>query len=361
MKGGIPIGKIKGIKVYIHWTFFILLFWIGGSKFIEDGDLNSVASELGFILSVFACVLLHEFGHALTAARYGVKTKDITLLPIGGVARLEKMPELPIQEFYVAIMGPMVNVIIVVLLWILIQLGKGFPIAFDFEDFGENGFLVNLGFVNLSLIVFNLIPAFPMDGGRVLRSLLAMKWSREKATRIAVSIGQSIAVLFVVAGFFYNPFLILIGVFVFLGAQSELKIVQKQSAFKGVFVKNIMIRDFIVLDEHSSLKEASSALLQGYSTEFLVKSGEVIVGVVTRNQILRGFAQYESTEPISTVMTREIFYVSPDDEVSNCWLKMKAGNLQVVPVYSDSILIGILTNENITEYYAMHVAMQEFR
>ena len=223
MKGAFRIGSYRNIGVYIHWTFLILLIWVGGNSFFDGSSVNDIAKEIGFILMVFLCVLLHEFGHALSAARYGIPTKDITLLPIGGLARLEKIPEKPWHELVVAIAGPAVNVGIIIILAAVMYFGKGLPLGFDMLEMESNSLLVNLLLVNISLVVFNMIPAFPMDGGRILRSLLAMKLSKVKATKIAVRIGQVISIGFVILGWLYSPMLILIGIFIFFGAKAELK------------------------------------------------------------------------------------------------------------------------------------------
>jgi Zn-dependent protease len=227
MKGAFRIGSYRKIGVYIHWTFLLLLFWVGGSSFFDGSSWDAIFEEIGFILMVFLCVLLHEFGHALSAARYGIPTKDITLLPIGGLARLEKIPERPWHELVVAIAGPAVNVGIIIVLGVLMYFGKGLPLGMDIFSVESNSLLVNLLLVNISLVVFNMIPAFPMDGGRILRSLLAMKLSKTKATVIAVRIGQVISIGFVVFGWFYSPMLILIGIFIFMGAKAELKYIRE--------------------------------------------------------------------------------------------------------------------------------------
>ncbi len=355
MKGAFQIAKVKGIRIFIHWTFFILLLWIAFSKMNSDHSAEAVFQELVFILCVFFCVLLHELGHALTAARYHIVTRDITLLPIGGVARLERMPEEPAQELKVAIAGPLVNVAIVLVLGIFIFFGKGFPLAVDLHDLSANGLLLNLVMVNLSLIIFNMIPAFPMDGGRVLRALLAMKWPREKATRMAASLGQFIAVLFVLAGLFYNPFLILIGVFVFLGAQAEYKMTLQQSVFKNIRVKNLIIRNFTALAPSNTFQEAVDALLAGYVTDFLIVSDDQPLSFITRDEILQGYSSYGPASPIIQAGRPAEYSASEEDSLEKVWMKMVEQDLPLVPVYREGRLIGILTRENIAEFMALHV------
>ena len=212
MKGSLRVGTIAGIGVFIHWTFVLIIFYL---NFTSARASHDIQWSVLFVLSIFATVLLHELGHALAAKRYGIGTKDITLLPIGGVARLERFPEKPGQELVVAIAGPAVNIVLA----LITALITSFPDMHEMDEFlapgvNPDNFLVNFFFVNLWLALFNMIPAFPMDGGRVLRALLSFRLQRHVATRIAALTGQVIAVLFVVGGFFINPFLVLIGIFI---------------------------------------------------------------------------------------------------------------------------------------------------
>ncbi len=195
MKWSWKIGSVAGIKVYVHSTFLILLGWIAVSHWTADHSYLAVAEGVGFILAIFSCVVAHELGHALAAQQYGITTRDITLLPIGGVARLERMPDKPWEEFVVALAGPLVNVVIAAALFIGLKLG-GWLVAADSLSVTGGPFLVRLLAVNVFLVVFNLLPAFPMDGGRVLRAILAARMEYTKATQIAANIGQSMALMF---------------------------------------------------------------------------------------------------------------------------------------------------------------------
>jgi Zn-dependent protease len=219
MSWSIKFARVAGIDLKIHLTFLLFILWIGFTYFSIGG---AVAARQGilFILLLFACVLLHELGHALTAKAFGIRTTDITLLPIGGVARLERIPSEPKQELLIAIAGPAVNVVIAVLL--IFYLGQRAAMS-DFEDLHTPrvAMLSKLASVNIGLVLFNLIPAFPMDGGRILRSILAMRMNYLRATEIAARIGQALAIVFGIVGFFYNSFLIFIAFFVYMGAQQE--------------------------------------------------------------------------------------------------------------------------------------------
>lgn len=361
MKGAFQIARVKGISVFIHWTFFILFIWIAFSRLSNNGTLMEVITEITFMLGIFLCVLLHELGHALAAARYNIKTKDITLLPIGGVARLEKMPEVPLQELIVAVAGPLVNVAIVAVLAGFIFIGKGFPLAIDMRDFDSNGFLINMLIVNISLIVFNMIPAFPMDGGRVFRAILAMKWSREKATLIASKVGQGIALIFIAGGLFFNPFLILIGVFVFLGAQTEYNMIREQNVFKGRTVKQVMINRFTILPSSASYQDGVDALLSGYVTDFLVTDDQSVIGYITRDELLKGYAVNGSHSLITAGVRKIDYTVTENDPLEQVWMKMMEQDLPLVPVYKDALLTGIVSKENISEYIALHLMQAQLR
>lgn len=233
MKWSWKITTIAGIDVFIHATFLLIIGWVGLTYWQQTGTLAGTLEGIFFTLLLFGCVVLHEFGHALTARRYGIKTRDITLYPIGGVARLERMPDRPIQELWVALAGPAVNVVIAVLLfgWLIIT-GTLAPLAG--LSLSSGPFIERLLLVNVSLVLFNLIPAFPMDGGRVLRSLLALRMEYTRATQIAATIGQGLALLLGLLGLFSNPFLVFIAFFVWIGAGQEASMVQIKTALGGI-------------------------------------------------------------------------------------------------------------------------------
>lgn len=220
MKGSIKIFRFKGISLFLHWSFSLLIGYVIYLGWKDNSSFTDILSQIGFVLSVFACVALHEYGHALAAAHYGIRTLNIVMLPIGGVANLERIPENPRQELVVAAAGPLVNVILAILLSILQIIIFGFNFSFNENIFQGNSTVLNLIMVNLSLLFFNLIPAFPMDGGRMLRAILSFKIARRKATKIASIIGQFFAVIFIYLGYNGSPGLLLIGIFVFMSARN---------------------------------------------------------------------------------------------------------------------------------------------
>jgi Zn-dependent protease len=219
MRSSIKIATIFGIEVRIHVTFFLVLAWIG-LVYYQTAGLSGAIQGVLFMLVLFGCVLLHEFGHALAAREFGIQTPDITLLPIGGVARLSRIPDKPWQELVVAIAGPLVNVVIAAALTFAIH-GSTEILQIDRLENPRIELLDALRSINVMLVLFNMIPAFPMDGGRVLRSLLAMVMPYTLATQIAAWIGQGLAVVFAIFGLRGNFFLIFIAFFIFVGAQQE--------------------------------------------------------------------------------------------------------------------------------------------
>src|SRR5829696_5996180 len=233
-----PVAVIAGTVVRIHITFLLFLIWIAGTQWQLGGQAAALDSVL-FIVLLFACVLAHEFGHIIAARRYGIRTPDVTLWPIGGVASLERIPDKPREELVVALAGPAVNVVIAAVL--VVVLGSGFDGAVMTEmENPRAGMLARLAAANIFLVVFNLIPAFPMDGGRVLRALLAMRRSHADATRIAARIGQGAAFVFALLGLFVNPMLIVIGLFVYLAATAESQHVAFRDGTQGLSVRDAM-------------------------------------------------------------------------------------------------------------------------
>jgi Zn-dependent protease/predicted transcriptional regulator len=351
MNFSLKIARIRGIDVYLHWTFLLFLGWLVISN-LNKGD-NVAESLMGvwFILALFGCVLLHELGHALAGARYGIKTKNILLLPIGGVANMEKMPEKPAQELVVALAGPAVNVVIMGILLIYFQIVGGFPTSPE-EVTGQitsSNFLFNLLVVNGFLALFNLIPAFPMDGGRVLRALLAMRFDRAKATNIAAKIGQVLAIAFVFAGFFYNPWWIFIGLFIFLGAGAESNFESTRSALANYKVRDVLMHQFTTFHAFETLDKAIAALLDGQEKEFLVEQDNEIVGILTRDEIIRGLREVGQGANIGRIANKQFFTLAPDMPLEEAYARMMQSNGTLCPVIENGALIGVLNMENITE------------
>lgn len=359
MKWSLNLGRVFGIKVLVHWTFLLLIAWVVYVELSSGGDWNSVVTTIVFVLTVFACVVLHELGHALTARSYGVPTQKITLLPIGGVASLERMPEEPKQELLIALAGPAVNVVIAGLLLLVLALSPGF-LPQDPETWQEGIswalFLPYLLLVNVMLVVFNAIPAFPMDGGRVLRALLSMRISRLRATQIASNIGQLLAIGFVILGFFYNPWLIFIGLFVFLGAYSENAMVQQTENLRGHLVREAMVTKYIAFEPEATIGQAIQELLAGSEEDFIVQKDGTVQGILTRSTLLGGLKKYGENENLAAVMERDFESVQSDDKLNKIFPKIASKSNSFLPVLEDGQLVGVIDRDNIHEFIMVQSA-----
>jgi Zn-dependent protease/soluble P-type ATPase len=267
MKWSWKLGEVAGVELRIHATFLLLLAWVGASHWILGRNAGDVVAGLLFIAALFGCVVLHELGHALTACRYGIPTRDITLLPIGGVARLERMPEQPVQELWVALAGPAVNVGIAAVLYVWLTVTSTWVPPSNLSV-ATGPFVERLLLANVWLVLFNLIPAFPMDGGRVLRALLASRLEYVRATQIAASVGQVLAFVFAFVGLFTNPILLFIALFVWIGATQEAGATQMKAAITGTPVRGAMLTDFRELDSRATLDDAVRCVLEGSQQDF---------------------------------------------------------------------------------------------
>lgn len=357
MNYSLRLGKAFGIPISIHWTFLLLVGWILFSNLRQGYSLQESGMAVLFVLILFGCVILHELGHALAARRYGIQTKSIVMLPIGGVATLEKMPEKPFQELVVALAGPAVNVVIAsALAGVLIGTGRQLlPTTAGYSELAN--FMPSLLVVNLFLAFFNLLPAFPMDGGRVLRAALSFKFSRVRATQIAVRIGQAMGVLFIIAGIFGNPFLVLIAVFIMFGAQTEYMMVKSKAQLESATAGHIIITRFTPLQATQTLGDAAHTLLNTQENSFLILQDNTIAGVLTKNTLIQGLAQFGKDAPISSAMTTPVHTVTPETPLSELMdYVLKTGH-RFFPVVKDNTLVGIIDWENINEYKDIREAL----
>ena len=359
MRWSWQIAKVAGIPIRVHATFVLFLVFVFVA--LARGQSPARAAEtVGFFLALFGCVVLHELGHAVAARRYGVRTRDITLLPIGGVARLERIPEKPAQEIVVALAGPAVNVLIAGLLLAGFA-GSGGLRVFEDPAALEKSFLARLLAYNVFLAIFNLIPAFPMDGGRVLRALLATRLDYLRATQIAANVGQGIALLFGLLGLFFNPILLFIALFVFVGAGQEAAAVQMRSAFDGVPVERAMIRDFRTLRSDEPLSRAVELLLNGHQQDFPVTgvdAGGSSIGILTRADLLTALASGRTDRMVGEVARRTCGAAHPREMLEDVFRRMKEGGCPAVPVIeSDGSIVGMVTLENVGELAMVQAAL----
>lgn len=348
MKWSWKIAELAGIDVRIHATMLLLFGWIGVSYWMA-GKRADLFAALVFIAAVFACVVLHEMGHALAARKFGIGTRDITLLPIGGLARLERMPEEPKQELWIALAGPAVNVAIAALLygWL------------SFEHVWEpvnrlrvatGPFFERLLLVNISLVLFNLVPAFPMDGGRVLRALLARRVSFPSATQIAARVGQAIAVAFAVIGLFTSPLLILIALFVWFAARQEAAVVQTRFMLSDTPARAAMLSGFEILEPYDVLGDALRLTLRGSQHDFPVLDKGRVIGMLMRADLLAGLALHGPDQPVTSLMRRDFPSVQFHETLDSVIQRLQEGDSETLPLLQDGRLIGLLTLDNLNEY-----------
>lgn len=359
MKWSWKVGEFKGIPIYIHTTFLIIVAWIVLEYLFNGQGVTQMAAAFLFVGSIFGCVLLHELGHALAAKRYGIATRDITLLPIGGVARLERMPHKPVQELWVALAGPAVNLVIAAGLFIWLQLTSGLePLASLTVTTGP--FLERLMLLNVILVVFNMLPAFPMDGGRVLRSLLALRFNYVLSTRIAAGLGQAMAVLFGILGFFFNPFLLVIAFFVWIGAGQEFRHAVMRDAFSGVPVPTAMETHFRTLGRNDDLESAVDRILAGSQRDFPVVDDGRVVGILTREMLLGALAHGDASQTtVGDVMGTDFQVIDSEETLDRVMDKLQEQESPLLPVLSHGRLVGLLTMQNLGEYMMIRSALQK--
>ena len=359
MKWSWKLGEVRGIGVYIHATFLILIAFVFLSHWSEGQSLGKTLEGVGFILALFGCVVLHELGHALMAAKYGIQTRDITLFPIGGVARLERMPEEPMQELWVALAGPAVNVVIAAALlsWLWF--------VSEFAGLGQLGvasgpFLERLMVVNVMLVVFNMLPAFPMDGGRVLRALLATRLDYVRATQIAANIGQAMALGFAFLGFFTNPMLMFIALFVWIGAAQEAGMATMKAALGGVPVKRAMMTDFRTLQPGDSLQRAVELILATPQQDFPVLEDSRVVGVLPSRDLMVALQKHSLNTLVGEVMRRDFLVLDANEMLDAALDRIHAADHgMTAPVMQRDALVGLLTSENVGEFLLIASALEE--
>ena len=357
MKWQWKLGTFAGIDVFVHATFLLIVGWYGWTYWLETRTLTGALEGVAFILLLFLAVTLHEYGHALTARKYNIRTRDITLYPIGGVARLERMPEKPIQELWVALAGPAVNVIIAAALFVYLVLTNAL-VPFSQLTLTAGSFIERLMLVNISLVLFNLIPAFPMDGGRALRAILAMNMDYVRATQIAATVGQGLAFLFGLAGLFGNPTLLFIAFFVWMGASQEASLVQVKNALGGIPVNRAMLTDYETVSPRDNLSRIAQLMVAGSQHDFPVVENGRVAGVVTRDDFLVALTRNGQNVLVSSVMRGNLPEIDSYEMVESALMRIQESGVPVLPVTHGGQLVGIITTENITEYLMIRAALK---
>lgn len=359
MKYSLTLGRPFGIRISVHWTFLLIIAWVVFIDLRQGLGLGPILYSILFVLSIFVCVVLHELSHSLTARRYGIPTRSITLLPIGGVADLEKMPEDPRQELAVSVAGPLLNLGIAFIFWILLSAaGKLNLNPEDFRVIDKSNFFIVLMFANLMLAFFNLIPAFPMDGGRVFRSLLAMKLPRDKATMVAMNIGKVFAFFIAIWGLYTNPFLIFIAIFIYIGAQREYEMVKFTSVLSGYTVERVLMHEYTPLHPKDTLNRAVEILLDGPEQRFIVTDEDLVVGVLTRNDIIQGLMRYDENTEVEKIMNTDVTVFPSNTSLEEAYEKMRYQQITMAPIVDNEKVKGLIDMDNINEFIMVRSALR---
>ena len=350
------IGRAFGIDIKVHWTFLLLLVFFAVYGYIQGGNLLGMALTAGLIVMLFGFVLLHEYGHSIVAQRLGIEIQDITLLPIGGVARMKALPEKPSDEVKIAVAGPLVNVALATVLYGIAYVGFGSnPLQVTgFPNTGTSvgGIISYLALINVILAGFNLIPAFPMDGGRVLRGLLATRMGAIQATNIAAFVGQAFAALFFLYGLLGGNFiLVLIAVFIFFGATGEAQVVRQREQMRGLTVSDVMGtkgRTETITPYHN-FGQVLDAVIHGYQEDFpVVEEDGRLVGILTRKEILSAAHSPERFNNVRDIMKTKFPSLAPGADLFKEGYKLLGeSGLRALPVVDNGKLAGMLTIEDI--------------
>jgi Zn-dependent protease/CBS domain-containing protein len=357
MKWSWRIARIGGVDIYVHATFLLLLAWVGFSHWSERRSIAAAVDGVSFVLAIFSCVVLHELGHALAARKFGIPTRDITLLPIGGLARLERMPDKPLQEMWVAVAGPLVNVVIAASLFAGLYISTSVG-TLNQLTLTTGSFVARLMIVNIILVVFNLIPAFPMDGGRVLRAFLALSMDYTVATQVAATVGQAIALVFGFLGFFVNPWLLFIALFVWIGAAQEASMTQMKMSLSGIPARRAMLTDFRTVAPEDNLSSVMDLILAGSQTDFPVVDSAGLQGILTRSNLLQAVAKQGPQTPVADVMQRDYQTVSPGEMLEVAFNRLQQCPCRTLPVVHSGQLVGLITAENIGEFLMIQSALE---
>ncbi len=364
MRWSFRIGSIFGIPLRVHVTFVLVLLLIAISGVLATQSPQGLVSAL-VIASLFVCVVLHELGHSLVAIRYGVKIEAITLLPIGGVSQMRDIPESPKAEIAISIVGPLVSVGVGGLLLLAIragpytwgQLQNAQRLGLSFREFVRL-----LGTVNLVLAGFNLLPAFPLDGGRILRGLIGVWVPYARATHIAVFVGQGFAILIGFYGFYrFNLILMLIALFIYIGAGSEERSVQLRSVLRGVPVGEVMSTRFQTLSRTDTLAKSLELMYHGCQDDFPVIADEALVGVLARSKILSRIHERGPETRVQEVMDTNLASVEPDVSLDEAYRRMMESGSTALPVLEHGVLVGMLGLDNISRYFMVQSALKDWR
>lgn len=367
MKANLNLGKYFGTEIQIHWTFFLLIVWVIVSEIINRGAFDyglfdKILFNFELVIAIMICVFLHEMGHLLAAKKFGIKTERMVILPIGGISTQHKSTESPKEELLITLAGPLVNIVIALILYFAIPVNK--YVRYDFgqfltamNDFSVQTFLFYVFIANIVLVLFNLIPAFPLDGGRILRAFLDVKLDRAKATSIATTIGNIIAITLILIGLSVSPILVLMGIFLFIGGYSENKSVHQLRILKGFQVRDAMLKHITVLDPDDTMEDIVRVILSGSETNFVVEKDKTIVGLLYHNDIIQNSGN--RTLQVRELMVTTFKTVQIQDKLSSVYALMQDEIHPFFPVMEKDKLIGAIDFANLNEFMLMEARLKK--
>ena len=360
MDSSIKLFAVRGIDIRMHVTFPLILVWAAIQfGFLARGGLEGALLGVIVVTLLFVIVTLHELGHSVAAQHYGVPVEQIVLLPIGGVAQLSRIPENPIEEFVIAIAGPAVNFALAILLGV-VAFALNIPVIRPLETLADiqritfSSIFTYVFVYNLFLGIFNLLPAFPMDGGRVLRALLATRLAYTQATSIATTVGRGMAWLLGLYGFLTGGFfIILIAFFIYMGAGQEAALVKTRAVLRGLTVRQAFSRQVHTLRPEDTLQNAVMLTLSSFQASFPVCDGSQLVGLLTYPKLVEALSHYSPSTPIAEVMLRDVPTVSPDDELFDVQRRFSEEHLEALPVVDNGRFLGLITSGDVGEVYRL--------
>lgn len=350
MKNSIRLGTLFGIPITLHSSFLLFLAMLAAVYLFQGGPAAAVRG-VAFILAVFVSVTLHELGHSLVARSYGIKVREIALLPIGGISHLETMPTRPAAEFLISLAGPATSVVVGLLLGLVSLFLYGFKATID-QSLAAGPFLANLARVNLLIAIFNLLPGFPMDGGRIFRAILANRMSYTQATAIAATVGRIFAIVLGIVGLFYNLWLVFIALFIFFGATQEESQVRIRTLLHGVPVSRVMATTFQTLSPDDPISRAVEHAYHGFQEDFPVTSAGRVVGMLQKNDLLAALHRHGPQVPVAEVMQIDFVSVNPEQTLEEVYQAIQNCRCSSLPVIANDTVFGVVTLEALGRFFA---------
>lgn len=356
MKRSIKLSSIKGMAIKMHWTFLIVLVWVIAANAVYGLTFDNIIWSLVFIVLVFGSILIHELAHYWLARLFKINTSEITLLPTGGISQYEKLPKNAKEELLISIAGPLANLAIAGLLLPFIQGHEPiWNVASHFDIIHENDLLYKLHLVNLGLFAINIIPAFPLDGGRILRAILGLKMNYFKATSIVIVIGKILAAaIFLAAIIYVNLLLVVISFLIFAAVQSEEYVLHLRSLIKGITFGEVVVNDYQSLQAHSTIQEVMGKLMSNHAKHFMVMEAGKPIGTIHRMRIINEAAEKNYNLAVKNLMKENLIYFNADDDVQNGFKVLAAFPYRNFPVIKNNVFVGVISLLCILEYMLLH-------